>query len=322
MSNIKTTLETSVGLEKDNDKLFDYITELEIQNTPENREAKVVIEERLHKEYKYELDQMTPEYGIQKGSVRIGHADVVIFHDSKDKSQENIKIIVECKRKNRRDGIEQLKTYLAGCESAEYGVWFNGEDIVYIKRLKKAPHWKTVFNIPRNGENLGLPEKNSLSPATELVKIFEICHNHVYANDGHLKDKVFNEMLKILFIKLMDERNHTSRIADFGITEQEYDEILNHKENDFKVRINNLFNKAKNNYQDIFNPNEKINLKLSTLAFVVGQMQNFDLSHSSRDVKGLAFQKFVYAHQRGDRGEFFTPDPIIELAVNGMSTIF
>lgn len=30
MSNIKTTLETSVGLEKDNDKLFDYITELEI----------------------------------------------------------------------------------------------------------------------------------------------------------------------------------------------------------------------------------------------------------------------------------------------------
>lgn len=60
MSNIKTTLETSVGLEKDNDKLFDYITELEIQNTPENREAKVVIEERLHKEYKYELDQMTP----------------------------------------------------------------------------------------------------------------------------------------------------------------------------------------------------------------------------------------------------------------------
>ncbi|HDC9526763.1 TPA: restriction endonuclease subunit M [Staphylococcus aureus] len=315
MSNIKTTLETSVGLEKGNDKLFDYITELEIQNTPENREAKVVIEERLHKEYKYELDQMTPEYGIQKGSVRIGHADVVIFHDSKDKSQENIKIIVECKRKNRRDGIEQLKTYLAGCESAEYGVWFNGEDIVYIKRLKKAPHWKTVFNIPRNGENLGLPEKNSLSPATELVKIFEICHNHVYANDGHLKDKVFNEMLKILFIKLMDERNHTSRIADFGITEQEYDEILNHKENDFKVRINNLFNKAKNNYQDIFNPNEKINLKLSTLAFVVGQMQNFDLSHSSRDVKGLAFQKFVYAHQRGDRGEFFTPDPIIELAV-------
>lgn len=51
------------------------------------------------------------------------------------------------------------------------------------------------------------------------------------------------------------------------------------------------------------------------MAFVVGQMQNFDLSHSSRDVKGLAFQKFVYAHQRGDRGEFFTPDPIIELAV-------
>ncbi|UNT55613.1 restriction endonuclease subunit M [Lysinibacillus capsici] len=317
MSSIKQAIESSVGLsnERELDKLYDYITKQEIQNTPENREAKVVIEERLHQEYLYSLDQMTPEFSIRKGSVLIGNADVVVFHDSNDKSQENIKIIVECKRKNRKDGIDQLKTYLAGCQSAEYGVWFNGEDIVYIKRLPKSPHWKTVYNIPRKGENLGLPEKSSLQAATELVKVFETCHNHIYANDGHLKDKVFNEMLKILFIKLMDERDYTNKIAKFGITEEEYDEILDGKTNDFEIRIESLFKKAKDNYKDIFNSNDKINLKLSTLAFVVGQMQYFDLSHSSRDVKGLAFQKFVYAHQRGDRGEFFTPDPIIELAV-------
>jgi type I restriction enzyme M protein len=198
MNSIKNKIESSVGVSKNEDeKLYDYITKKEIPNKPENREAKVVIEERLHKEYSYSLDEMQPEYAVRKGSVLIGNADIVVFHNSKDYSQENIKIIVECKRKNRKDGVEQLKTYLAGCQSAEYGIWFNGNDIIYIKRLKRSPHWKVVYNVPRKGEDLGLPEKSSLIAATELVKVFETCHNHIYANDGHLKDKVFNEMLKV-----------------------------------------------------------------------------------------------------------------------------
>ncbi len=317
METVKDIIEKSVGVsgvEKEN-KLFDYITKSEISNTPENREAKVVFEERLHKEYGYDLTQMLPEFRVQKGSTLIGPADIVVFHDSENKTQDNIFIIVECKRKNRFDGIDQLKTYLAGVESAEYGVWFNGDEIVYIRRLRKAPHWKLVYNIPRKGEKLGLPRKDSLKPASELVKVFQSCHNHIYVNDGHLKDQVFNEMLKILFIKLMDEKDYTSPIAKFGITEDEFDAIQEGKKNEFESRINKLLELAKSQHKDIFNQEEKINLKLSTLAFVVGQLQNYDLSHSSRDIKGLAFQKFVYAHQRGDRGEFFTPDPIIELAV-------
>jgi type I restriction enzyme M protein len=316
MESVKDVIEKSVGVSPEKDKkLYDYITKNEITNTPENREAKVVFEERLHKEYGYDISQMLPEFRVQKGSSLIGPADIVVFHNSEDKTQDNIYIIVECKRKNRYDGIDQLKTYLAGVESAEYGVWFNGDEIVYIRRLKKAPHWKIIFNIPRKGEKLGLPRKDSLKPASELVKVFESCHNHIYVNDGHLKDQVFNEMLKILFIKLMDEKDYTSPIAKFGITEEEFDNIQEGKKNEFESRIVKLLDLAKSQHKDIFSPEEKINLKLSTLAFVVGQLQNYDLSHSSRDIKGLAFQKFVYAHQRGDRGEFFTPDPIIELAV-------
>lgn len=316
MDTVKDVIEKSAGVDAEKDKkLYDYITKSEITNTPENREAKVVFEERLHKEYGYDISQMLPEFRVQKGSTLIGPADIVVFHDSEDKTQDNIYIIVECKRKNRYDGIDQLKTYLAGVESAEYGVWFNGDEIVYIRRLKKAPHWKLIYNIPRKGEKLGLPRKDSLKPASELVKVFESCHNHIYVNDGHLKDQVFNEMLKILFIKLMDEKDYTSPIAKFGITEDEFDSIQEGKKNEFESRINKLLDLAKSQHKDIFSKEEKINLKLSTLAFVVGQLQNYDLSHSSRDIKGLAFQKFVYAHQRGDRGEFFTPDPIIELAV-------
>jgi type I restriction enzyme M protein len=320
MSTLTDVIESSVGLEPSKDeKLFDYITKEEIPNTPENREAKLIFEERLHKEYGYDLNQMLPEFRIQKGSILIGPADIVIFNDDKDKTQDNIFAIVECKRKDKSDGIKQLKSYLAGVESAEYGIWFNGNDIVYLRRLKKAPHWKLAYNIPRKGEPLGLPRKDSLRPASELVKVFESCHNHIYVNDGHLKDKVFNEMLKILFIKLLDEKDYTSPVCKFGITENEFDEIQEGKQNGFQGRIEKLLHLAKSRHKDIFSKDEDINLKLSTLAFVVGQLQNYDLSHSSRDIKGLAFQKFVYAHQRGDRGEFFTPDPIIDLAVKMVS---
>ncbi|HBR16641.1 MAG: hypothetical protein A3G39_00300 [Deltaproteobacteria bacterium RIFCSPLOWO2_12_FULL_43_16] len=293
----------------------DYITDEYIPGKPENIDAKIIFEERLHKEYDYDLGQMLPEFKIQKGSALIGPADIVIFHDGKDKTQDNIYIVVECKRKERTDGIQQLKTYLAPLPSAKYGIWFNGTETVYIKKLDKAPHFKFIPNIPKKGETLALPKKNELKPATELKAVFETCHNYIYANDGLLKDKVFNEVLKVLFLKMVDEKDITTSIAKFGITEDEFDNLVEGKDKTFLPRMDELFKKVKKKYGDVFTTDERINLKPATLGYVIGQLQYVDMRKTPADVKGLAFQTFVYAHQRGDRGEFFTPEPIIDLMV-------
>lgn len=102
MKSVSEIIENSVGLDNktNEEKLFDYITNKEIPNTPENRDAKVVFEERLHKEYGFDLNQLLPEFRVQKGSSLIGPADIVVFNDSDNKTQDNIFIIVECKRKN------------------------------------------------------------------------------------------------------------------------------------------------------------------------------------------------------------------------------
>lgn len=296
------------------EKLFDFITSKEIPNKPENREAKVPFEKRLVEEYGYSKKDMEPEYRIQKGSTLIGPADIVVFHPSKPHIQENIFLIVECKRKNRKDGVAQLKSYLAPCKQARWGVWFNGEEIEYLRVTDKG--YKKVFNIPKFGETLGLLRKEELKEATELVKVFGIVHNHIYANDGLSSQEAFNEVLKLLFIRIEDEKDYTDPMVKFGITEEEYDQVISGKENGFRKRIEDLFERVKRSYKDVFAESEVINLKTTTLAFVVGQLQNFDLRNSKRDVKGAAFQKFVYAHQRGERGQFFTPDPIIELVVH------
>lgn len=296
------------------EKLFDYITGNEIPNKPENREAKVPFEKRLVEEYGYSKKDIEPEFRIQKGSALIGPADIVIFYPNEPHTQENIFLIVENKRKNRKDGMGQLKSYLAPCKRAQWGVWFNGENIEYVRVTDRG--YKTVFNIPKFGETLGLLRKEDLKEATELIKIFGIVHNHIYANDGFSSQEAFNEVLKLLFVKIEDEKDFSDSMVKFGITEEEYDQVVSGKENGFRKRIENLFEKVKKGYKDVFNESEQINLKTTTLAFVVGQLQNFDLRHSRRDVKGAAFQKFVYAHQRGERGQFFTPDPIIELVIH------
>jgi len=302
------------GLEAKEGYVKDFLTNRLIRLTPEEQVRQIMLM-RLVQEYEYPKEWIKTEFEIQKGSKRIGPADIVVFRDGKSKDQENIWIIVETKRKERSDGIEQLKTYLSPCKGAKFGIWFNGSDIAYLEVLGHPPYFREVLKIPKYGETtIHLPEKKDLKPAPELRSVFETCHNYIYANEGLLKEKVFNEVLKLIFIKMVDEKRISAK-CEFGITTEEEEEIKEGKTSAFTERITKLFEETKSRYSDVFDQNERINLKPITLAFVVSQLQEYSLIETKADVKGIAFQTFVYAHQRGERGEFFTPHPIVELAV-------
>ncbi len=157
--------------------------------------------------------------------------------------------------------------------------------------------------------------KRDLKPATvnELKSVFEKCHNYIYANEGLLKEKIFNEILKLIFIKMADEKSNQN-YTNFYIKDKEFEELRVRKKSQFIARISELFEKIKSQFSDIFqDPNEIINLKPLTLGFVVDQLQNYSLIKTPVDVKGTAFQTFIYANLRGARGEFFTPYPVINL---------
>lgn len=163
--------------------------------------------------------------------------------------------------------------------------------------------------LPQN-----LPYLQKLRPARNLSAIFDECHNYIYANEGLLKDKIFHEIVKLLSMKLYDEQNTTDGILQFGITSSEYRNILANKPSSFEARISKLFNTVRNKYRSLFS-DDSLKLKSLTLAYIVGRLQFVSLTQTPGDVKGEAFQKFVYQHQRGDRGEFFTPYPIVRLAI-------
>ncbi len=161
-----------------------------------------------------------------------------------------------------------------------------------------------------------LPRNHELRPASNLSAVFDECHNYIYANEGLLKDKIFHEMVKLLVMKLYDERNAATAQADlqFGITSLEYKSVLANVPSTFETRLVKLFDVVRTRYPSFF-PNESLRLKPLTLAYVVRQLQYISLTETPGDIKGEAFQSFVYRHQRGDRGEFFTPHPIVRLAV-------
>jgi type I restriction enzyme M protein len=159
-----------------------------------------------------------------------------------------------------------------------------------------------------------LPRPHELCPATNLSAVFDECHNYIYANEGLLKDKIFHEIVKLLIMKLYDEQNNAKRGLQFGITSSEYRNILANRPNDFEPRIRKLFDTVRSKYGSLFS-DDALKLKPLTLAYIVGRLQYISLAQTPGDVKGEAFQAFIYRHQRGDRGEFFTPHPIVRLAV-------
>ena len=154
-----------------------------------------------------------------------------------------------------------------------------------------------------------------LKQEQNLLKRFEEIHNFIYANDGLSPQQTLNEFLKLLFVKIYDENN---KQHEFQISTEEYHYLNTTKDNKLSVidRINSLFDKTKKEYPDMFEADEHIKLSHLSLGFVLNKLQNISLTDSSNDAKGLAFQKFITHTEKDGKGQFFTPEPVVNFCVN------
>jgi len=152
-----------------------------------------------------------------------------------------------------------------------------------------------------------------LNKTDKLLRKFEDIHNFIYANDGLSTQQALEEFIKVLFIKILDEKNNT---RFFKISSEEYEIIKHSKElKSFTSRIDNLFSKTISEYPELFDKGDKIRLSNNSLGYIVNKLQDVSLTDSSNDAKGLAFQKFLSHAEKDGRGQFFTPEPIIDYCV-------
>ena len=301
----------------------DYVDGKFRKDTPEEY-VRQTIEKRLINEHKYKREQIKIEFGLKLGT-RKPRADIVVFpEDSPEMTQDHVWLIVECKKesvepRNRKDGVAQLKSYMSVCPNCEWGMWTNGKYKEVLRKVKVAGKYEfqEYNDIPAADgsiEDIDRPKRNTLKKAYEdnLLMVFRTCHNHIYVTDGLQKQPAFFELLKLIFCKTLDEQN-VGRPLEFYTTSGERSYLDGQLT--VKNRISKIFEKVKKKHPQIFEANDEIKLKPRSLAWVVSELQPYYLIDTHVDVKGKAYEELVGSNLRGDRGEFFTPRNIMDMAV-------
>jgi type I restriction enzyme M protein len=118
---------------------------------------------KLMHQYGYQADEIDLEKGVQFGTgVGTKAADIIVYTDA---TKLTPKIIVECKKPKRKDGIEQLKSYM-NAKGAPVAVWSNGEDSIILYRPYPAQFDDSCLTSPsvdRHRRTFSKPVKHSSS---------------------------------------------------------------------------------------------------------------------------------------------------------------
>lgn len=266
-------------------------------------------------EYGYSPGDIAVELSVHLGSARKG-VDLAVFPPGAEHTQQNISIVIECKRvevkpTDNNNGVGQLHSYMAACMNCRFGMWVGSEVQVWEKTTDGQILEAT--SIPRFGSDAPAPPRVAdLVPAgDELRAVFQRCHNYIYGNQGLQKEAAFNELLKLIFCKVQDESDISNPLR-FFIGNEERRSMLGRDR--LRKALEGLFSDVKARYSYIFSVDDPLGLQDRVLAYVVGELQRFSLTQTKADVKGIAYEQLVGANLRGDRGEFFTPRSVCTMA--------
>lgn len=152
----------------------------------------------------------------------------------------------------------------------------------------------------------------------EFSKLLSTCHNIIRNNDKLSPEAAFDEISKVLFIKIRYERDNTGTQIfskeEFKKLREAYDKTKSKQSLPFYQQ---LFERTKEDYakDDLFEPNDTIRIKEASFEAIVKELEVYNLSRTADDIKGIAFEKFLGKTFRGELGQFFTPRSIVDFMV-------
>ncbi|MFI5926378.1 N-6 DNA methylase [Micromonospora sp. NPDC051543] len=275
----------------------------------------------LVNEYGFDLNQIDEELEVTgRGSGR-ARADFIIWRTPKDKADsKNPLIVVECKSDNvtiRPSDYGQGDNY-SRLTGARFFVTHNSRETKYwrVVHEKMPKSLEEISNIPHaNADDKEIREllsKLKTFKEDEFAELLHQCHNVIRNREKLDPAAAFDEIAKILFVKVYVERELRARRQRKNLFTVEYldDQIA-------KNPINALFDQTKIAYEDerIFEHDEEIRLKLATGREIVRLLERYNLSDTSEDIKGIAFERFLGRTFRGEIGQFFTPRTIVEFMI-------
>lgn len=319
----------------DGNKIYSPLRDKWLVLTPEEQVRQNYIC-RLVNFYGYSLEQMDEELKVNNSHRGQGkaRADIVIWKSKEDKQKNKAAfIVIECKAETVK--IQQQDYY----QGANYAAW-SGANFFVTTNAKETKFFRVdKDSMPKDlDEIIDIPNASIINDQKkidkllsqtkafsrdEFAKLLQKCHNIIRNNDKLSPEAAFDEISKILFMKIRYERNPDEDVL-FSLEKFQKDE--KHFEKNIKKHLpieaqipymQYLFKATKDEFADdkLFEPYETIKIKQYSFEQIVKELEKYNLSATSDDVKGIAFEHFLGTTFRGELGQFFTPRTIVDFMV-------
>lgn len=273
----------------------------------------------LIEKYKYLPQRIKTEVIVPRRKPE-DKADIVVYEDDELKTSY---LVIECKKDKITDAefkqaIEQVFGN-ANSLRAKFAavVAGNTRTVFDVAEFKPSEREKNVISdipirygkAPKYKFIKGDIEKD-IKPVSreELIRALEKSHDTVWQGGKLAPTAAFDEVSKLLFCKLRDEKEGTKRgeYYKFQIgTHESAQEVYD--------RINSIYQKSKQEDAEVFR--EDIRLDTRIVYNVVEHLQGISFNKTDLDTKGVAFEIFMTDFFKGKMGQFFTPREIIRFCV-------
>ena len=278
--------------------------------------------QRLVDSYGYLPEQM--EFNVTVSPTSI--ADIAIWRSPDDKKSgfaPDIYVLVACKAEHIKikaeDYFEQYKQAVLNDMAFYVAHNLKETKVFYIDRnarplkIERISDFPTASDIVSDQNLTSFVNKVRGYSKDKFLKTLTRCHNIIRNVDKLSPEAAFDEISKILFIKMLYERDAKEELV-YSKDKFIKDELSYNGEIDY---IQHLFNEVKETYSTdgLFDSEDKIRIRRESFLLILEELSSVELYDTSDDIKGIAFELFLGKTFRGELGQFFTPRTIVNYMV-------
>lgn len=288
--------------------------------TDPEEQVRVSFYYELVKKYQYPKERIDLEVIVPRREPT-DKADIVVYEDDEKKKPY---IVVECKK----DGVSQAEIKQAVEQAfgnanslrSKYTILVAGNVRIAFDVANFSPKEREkniIADIPvRYGKVIKFKYKKGdpqwdLREVTrdELLAKFQQCHDALWEGGKRNPAEAFDEMSKLMFCKIHDERFLTKKGEAYQM------QIGTHEAmKEVAERIKGVYDDAKRRDINVFL--EPIKVEDPIIYSVVEVLQGISLWKTELDTKGEAYEQFLGGVFKGTMGQYFTPRPIVKFMVD------
>lgn len=284
----------------------------------------------LLKKLGYTENDWEADYPISAGRTTIS-ADFIVSSNLKD-TETAVNLIIDSKKddENLDNYIKQVVSY-GRLVKAKYSILLNSVEYIVIDNNRGTKVFEgnlatlskqfiNVFSKNKYFSKDNLVEFSSvqITEAKNILTIIEDikqfnkvlidCQDIIRDSDGLTGSDAFDELSKVLFIKIyLENQNNSAAFSQKKINENKADGIdWTHIQ----------FENVKKEYSLLFSEDDLISLSEKAVFDIVGKLEKYDLQNTNVDIKGNAYEILLGKTFLGSLGQHFTPRTVVDFMLN------